>query len=112
MATFQTFYRTYDVQIGPKKVVSFKDYVLTTNDEEVAKKLRENSENMRLKGRKIAFWEAPVAILPKEETPKVETPKVEEVAEASKPPVVPEVQPPRRGRPPKVLQGMRVSGDT
>ena len=86
---FQSIYRTLDVQIGPKKVVSFKDYSLTTNDVEVAERLRKLSKAAEDQGKAVNFWEA-----------------VEVKADGEVP------HRPRRGRPPKTIQGVRSVDET
>jgi hypothetical protein len=87
---FQSIYRSLDVQIGPKKVVSFKNYVLATNDVEIAERLRKLSKAAEDKGRAVNFWEAPDG-------------KIEDEVESPRP---------RRGRPPKVIQGVRSVDET
>jgi hypothetical protein len=91
MFTFQSQGRGHDLQLSNKKVVEFRNFTYSTDDEAVAKLIRE-----RL-GREI--WEVS-AIL---EQVKLDGQESEESE--------PAVQRPRRGRPPKnqIVQGMRTS---
>ena len=87
MYIFQSHSRNLDVQLPSKKVVTFKDYQYSTEKESVGEEMASVCGKY--------FWR--VDNLKVEIEPKVE---------------VPEMEPPkRRGRPPKIVQGMRMVED-
>jgi hypothetical protein len=89
MYSFQSHNRSHDVQLPSKKVVSFSDYTYSTNDTSVGDELT------LLCGKN--FWRI--------DNLKVELDKTEPMGEETPPAV--EI-PKRRGRPPRVVQGMRM----
>jgi hypothetical protein len=94
MFTFQSQGRGHDLQLSNKKVVEFRNFTYSTNDESIAKLIRERV------GREI--WEVS-AIL--------EQVKLDDTESEVSEPAVPS---PRRGRPPKsqIVQGMRTTAPT
>ena len=87
---FQSIFRSLDVQLPNKKVVSFHNYSYTTNDPEIAEALKSLSKAAEDKERAVNFWEAPEG----HEHEEPETPRR------------------RRGRPPKAIQGVRSADET
>lgn len=85
MFTFQSNDRELDLQLSNKKVVEFRNYLFTTDKESIASLVRERC------GRDV--WELSAL--------KVE--RTEAANEAG------ETPPKRRGRPPKIIAGMRMS---
>ena len=89
MHTFQSTYRSLDLNFG-KKVLQFHNFVLRTSDDGVVEFLRRHAER-----NPTDIWE-------------LEIPTKEEALEA----IEPKTGPKRRGRPPKsakVIRGSRTS---